>query len=98
MRPSEMSGRRESRVHAAPAALRAEQKKAHAGHHRYAEITPALPAHGFTAYSALLCRGDGTTQLGRTRPFAIVSQAHASTAPRLTCRDDWPNVPLYEAR
>src|SRR5690242_1203845 len=37
-------GRRECRVHDAPTALRAQQKKTHAGQHRYAEITPALPA------------------------------------------------------
>jgi hypothetical protein len=30
-------------------------------------------------------------------PLAIVSQANTSTAPRLTYRDDWPNVPLHEA-
>src|SRR6202035_1241937 len=40
---------------------------------------------------------DRTTRLDRTRLLAIVSLAFASTAPRLTYRDDWPNVPLHEA-
>src|ERR1700733_11235911 len=33
--------------------LTCKTKKTHAGQHRYAEITPALPAQWFTAYSAL---------------------------------------------
>ena len=51
--PSERRGRRESRVHAAPAVSCANMHKKRTRAYRFSGGNPAFPARWFTAYSAL---------------------------------------------
>ena len=52
-RPSKNRGRRECRVHAAPAASRANEKSTRASHHRYAETVQHSLRDGATTYFVL---------------------------------------------
>ena len=51
--PSEIRGRRESRVPNAPAASRAKVESTRVSHYRFTGNAPAFPAQWFTAYSVL---------------------------------------------